>query len=102
MTAGHFGDAAALASRITENFGQAYDPKQRKQLRAKLLRLLTQELSYVSNDVVVRALDNALKIRVTLDWHRFLCIIFCPGAGSSSQIIPDLAPAQCCYSQMAR
>ena len=99
MTAGHFGDAAALASRITENFGQAYDPKQRKQLRAKLLRLLTQELSYVSNDVVVRALDNALKIRVTLDWHRFLCIIFSflpgrwikltsnPGFGASTMLL---------------
>jgi hypothetical protein len=39
------------------------------------LPVLTHEITHVSKDVVIRALDKALKIKVTIDWHRFLCII---------------------------
>lgn len=66
-------DSFALEKLITENFGPAYDPSQKKQLREKLLRLLTREITHVSNDVLVHALDVTLKIKVTLDWHHFLC-----------------------------
>jgi hypothetical protein len=66
---------AAVATRITENFGPGYDPSQRKQIRAKMLQLLTKEIPYVRKELLVKGLDNALKTRVTLDWNRFLCII---------------------------
>ena len=68
-------DWTALEKRITENFGPAYNPAERKQLRDRLLPVLTHEIMHVSKDVIIRALDEALKIKVTIDWHRFLCII---------------------------
>jgi len=88
-----------LASRITENYGPVYDPKERKQLRAKLLPLLMREIPQVSKHDLIRALDNALKIKVTIDWHHFLCIILSslpgwwvklnnnPGFGASTMLL---------------
>ncbi len=70
---GHLSDSFTLEKLITENFGPAYDPSQKKQLRDKLLRLLTREITHVSNDVLVHTLIETLKIKVTLDWHHFLC-----------------------------
>lgn len=93
------GNWAALASRITENYGLAYDPAQRKQLRVKLLPLLIHEIPHVSKDVLVRALENALKARVTLGWDRFLCVFLSslpgrwiklsnnPGFGASTMLL---------------
>src|SRR5574338_1495463 len=96
---GRVNDWAGMASRITENFGQAYDPKERKDLEPKLLRLLIKELPFVSNDAIARALHDALKIRFTIDWHRLLCIILSslpghwvkltntPGFGASTMLL---------------
>lgn len=69
------GDWSVLASHITENFGPAYDPTHREQIRTKLLAMLIREIPHLSKDALKRALDEALKISVTVDWDRFLCII---------------------------
>ncbi|HEY7187194.1 MAG TPA: hypothetical protein VH436_11640 [Vicinamibacterales bacterium] len=72
MTSGSW---STLATRITDNFGPSFDPKRKDELRDKLIRLLTREIDHVSDHVVIKAVDDALKIKVKLDWHRFLCII---------------------------
>jgi len=69
------GDWSRLVSLITENYGPSYDPSNRKEIRAKLLSLLRREIPYVSKDVLVRALDDALKVKVTVDWYHLICII---------------------------
>jgi Kelch motif len=88
-----------LANRITENYGPLYDPKERKELRTKLLSLLLHEIPQVSKDELARSLDSALKIKVKIDWHHFLCIILSslpgrwvklnnnPGFGASTMLL---------------
>ena len=72
----HSASWSALASRVTENYGPVYDPERKKELRAKLIRLLAREVTHVSQDVVTKALDDVLRrVKVTIDWHRFLCMI---------------------------
>jgi hypothetical protein len=79
----HSADWSALSTRLTDNYGIAYDPAQKKELRSKLVRLLTRELSHVDQDVIVKALDDTFRrVKVTLDWHRFLCIILSSLPGS--------------------
>jgi Kelch motif len=96
----HSGDWSALTDRITENYGIAYDPARRKELRPKLVRLLTREITNVDRELVVKALDDVMRrTKVTLDWHRFLCIILSslpgwwvrlannPGFGASTMLL---------------
>jgi hypothetical protein len=79
----HSGDWSQLAARFTENYGIAYEPARKKELRPKLIRILKRELSEVDHDLLVRALDDVLRrTKVSLDWHRFLCIILSSLAGS--------------------
>ena len=103
----HSADWTALAARIKENYGPAYEPTRRKELRPKLLRLLTREIPHVDSDTLGRALDVALKVRVTLDWHRLLCIILSslpgwwvklannPGFGASTMLLLSDGTVMC-------
>jgi hypothetical protein len=93
-----------LATRVTEKYGPVYDPKQGKELRSKLLPLLINGISQVSKDELARALDSALKIKVKIDWHHFICIILSslpgwwiklnnnPGFGASTMLLMTDGP----------
>src|SRR6185436_15683217 len=95
----HVENWTALTSRLAENHGPAYDPERREELRARLLTFLSREVTHVSKDVLVRALDGVLKKNVTLDWHRFLCLLLSslpghwvkvannPGFGASTMLL---------------
>ena len=72
----HANDWSELAGRLANNYGEAFEPDRRKELRPKLVRILTRELGDVERDHVVASLDDVLRrTKVTIDWHRFLCII---------------------------
>ena len=94
------GDWSRLSARITENYGIAYDPARREELRPKLIRVLKRELPDVDHEVVVKALDDVLRrVKVTIDWHRLLCIVLSslpgrwvklannPGFGASTMLL---------------
>jgi hypothetical protein len=79
----HSGDWSDLTARVIENYGPAYDPSQRKELRPKLVRLLTREITHVDRERVVKALDDTLRrTKVKLDWHNLLCTILSSLPGS--------------------
>src|SRR3954451_12125160 len=83
----HSNDWSELADRLSYNYGGAFDPKQKKELRPKLLRVLPRELGDVERDHVVPSLDNVLRrTKVPLDWHRFLCIILSSLPGSWTKL----------------
>jgi hypothetical protein len=94
-----FADWTTLAGRIAENHGPVYDPDRREELRGRLLTLLSREVTHVSKGMLVHALDSVLKTRVTLDWHRFLCLLLSslpghwvkvannPGFGASTMLL---------------
>ena len=72
----HANDWSELAGRLANNYGEAFEPDRRKELRPKLVRVLTRELGDVERDHVVASLDDVLRrTKVTIDWNRFLCII---------------------------
>ena len=72
----HANDWSELAGRLANNYGEAFEPDRRKELRPKLVRILTRELGDVERDHVVASLDDVLRrTKVTIDWNRFLCII---------------------------
>ena len=72
----HANDWSELAGRLANNYGEAFEPDRRKELRPKLVRILTRELGDVERDHVVASLDDVLRrTKVTLDWNRFLCVI---------------------------
>lgn len=93
------GDWTALAARVTENFGPAYDPARRDELRARLLPLLAREVTHVSKDTLLHALDGVFKKNIRLDWHRFFCLLLSslpghwvkiannPGFGASTMLL---------------
>jgi hypothetical protein len=94
------GDWSRLSALITENYGVAYDPAKVSELRPKLVRLLTREIAHLDRDDVVNALDNVMRhVKVTLGWHRFLCILLSslrgwwvkltnnPGFGASTMLL---------------
>ena len=93
------GDWDTLATRITENYGPAYDPERRDELRGRLLTVLAREVPHVSKDVLVHALDTVLRKNIRLDWHRFLCWLLSslpghwvkvannPGFGASTMLL---------------
>jgi hypothetical protein len=96
-----------LVTRVTENYGPVYDPKEGKELRSKLLPLLINGIPQVSKDELARALDTALKIKVKIDWHHFICIILSslpgwwiklnnnPGFGASTMLLMTDGSVMC-------
>jgi hypothetical protein len=92
-------DWTALAARITENFGPAYDPERMDELRPRLLKLLAPDVTHVSKDVLAHALDTLLRKKIKIDWHRFLCLLLSslpghwvklannPGFGASTMLL---------------
>ena len=83
----HANDWSDLADRLSNNYGGAFDPEQKKELRPKLVRVLTRELADVERERVVASLDNVLRrTKVTIDWQRFLCIILSSLPGSWTKL----------------
>ena len=78
----HDKDWRPVAENLQGLFGRGFQPKDAERIRPKLLALLVKELRQHDKALVGRALDlTARKLRVGVDWSRFICVLlsFLPG-----------------------
>jgi len=96
----HSKNWSSVAGKMEERYGLNYDPKNKKEVHLSLSQLMVRELPNLEKNVVLHALDDTYKqIKVTLDWHRFICIFLsrlpgwwtklnnAPGYGASTMLL---------------
>src|SRR6267142_400068 len=93
-------DWDSVVSKIEERWGSQFHPKKITEFHQQLANMLVRELPQFEKEVVIRALDQTYKqVRVTVDWHRFICIFLSslpgwwvkltnnPGFGASTMLL---------------
>ncbi len=72
----HAKDWSSVAQGLQERFGPTVRPDSPIEMRGKLSQLLSRELPQYDRAAIHEGVNNAFsKIRVTIDWNRFLCIL---------------------------
>jgi hypothetical protein len=72
----HAKDWSPVVQGFEARFGTTVHPQKAHHIRETLTQLLVRELPHYDREVVRHAVDGAFrKIKVTVDWHRFICVI---------------------------